>query len=227
MGNSEARLDTGGNSSGFMDNFNRKLSRSLATYDVPQRLVLGYSLSLPFGKGQRLLSSLGPMDRLVSGWQVNGIYTAQSGTPLAFATSTNLTGNYASITDAYGTFVSNSVPNVSGNAKLTTAPLSRLNGWFNTSLFSQPAAYTYGDAGRTSPNVRTEGTDNLDFSLFKNNQFGKEERFNLQLRIEAFNVLNRVQFAAPGVTFGASTFGVVSSQAGNPRQVQVALRFQF
>jgi hypothetical protein len=227
IGNSEARLDTGGNSSGFMDNFNRGLSRSLATYDVPQRLVIGYSLALPFGKGQRLLSNSGLLDRVVSGWQVNGIYTAQSGTPLAFAVSTNLTGNYAAITDAYGTFVANSVPNVSASPKLTGPALSRLNAWFNTSVFSQPTAYTYGNAGRTSPNVRTEGTDNLDFSLFKNNRFGKEDRFTFQLRMEAFNVLNRVQFGAPGVTFGASTFGVISSQAGNPRQVQVALRFQF
>jgi hypothetical protein len=230
MGDTEARLDTGGsgnNSSGFMDNYNRGLSRSLAAYDVPQRLVFAYSYEVPFGKGKRLLGNLGPFDRVVSGWQMNGIYTAQSGTPLSFTTSTNLTGNYGSITDAYGTFVANAVPNVSGNAKLTISPLSRLNEWFNTSLFSQPPAYTYGNAGRTSPNVRTEGMDNLDFSIFKNNRFGPEDRLNLQFRLEAFNVLTRVQFAAPGPTFGASTFGVVSSQAGNPRQVQLALRLQF
>lgn len=230
MGNTEARLDVGGsgnNSSGFMDNYNRQLSRSVATYDIPERFVFGYSFEVPFGKGKRLLSNAGHFDRVVSGWQLNGIYTAQSGTPLSFTSSTNLTGNYASITDAYGTFVANSVPNVSGNAKLPGSAISRLNEWFNTSLFSQPPAYTYGNAGRTSPNVRTEGTDNLDFSFFKNNPIGHEGRFNLQFRAEFFNVLNRVQFGAPGPTFGASTFGVVSTQAGNPRQVQIALRLQF
>jgi Carboxypeptidase regulatory-like domain len=230
MGDTEARLDVGGsgnNSSGFMDNYNRNLSRSLSTYDIPQRFIFGYSFDVPFGKGKRFLSDAGAFNRVIAGWQLNGIYTAQSGTPMSFTSSTNLTGNYGSITDAYGTFVANSVPNVSGNAKLSGSPIGRLNEWFNTSLFSQPAAYTYGNAGRTSPNVRTEGTDNLDFSVFKNNPFGREERFNLQFRLEAFNVLNRVQFAAPGPTFGASTFGVISSQAGNPRQVQVALRLQF
>ncbi len=107
MGNTEARLDVGGsgnNSSGFMDNYNRQLSRSVATYDIPERFVFGYSFEVPFGKGKRLLSNAGHFDRVVSGWQLNGIYTAQSGTPLSFTSSTNLTGNYASITDAYGTF---------------------------------------------------------------------------------------------------------------------------
>ncbi len=227
IGNTEARLDTGGNSSGYMDNYNRGLSRSLATYDIPQRLVIGYNLEAPFGKGKRLLGNLGRFDRLVSGWQINGIYTAQSGTPLAFTSSTNLTGNYNAITDPYGTFVSNSVPNVSGNPALPGSAISRLNGWFNTGLFSQPAPYTYGNAGRTSPNVRTEGTNNLDLSIFKNNRFGPENLFNLQFRAEAFNVLNRVQFGAPGVTFGASTFGVISTQANNARQIQLVLRLDF
>jgi len=230
MGDTEARFDVGpsGNtSSGFMDNFNRRLSRSLATYDIPNRVVIGYSLSMPFGKGRRMLRSLGPFDRVVSGWQINGIYTAQTGTPLAFVTSTNLEGNYTSITDQYGTFVANSVPWVNGNPALNGSAISRLNGWFNTSLFSQPAPYTYGNTGRTSPNIRVQGTDNLDLSIFKNNRFGQEGRFNLQFRAEAFNVSNRVQFGYPGTTFGASTFGVISSQANSPRQVQVALRLDF
>lgn len=230
MGDSEARLDVGpsGNtSSGFMDNFNRRLSRSLSTYDIPNRLVIGYSLNVPFGKGRRMLSNLGPFDRVVSGWQINGIYTAQTGAPLAFVTSTNLEGNYTSITDQYGTFVANSVPWVNGNPALNGSAISRLNGWFNTSLFSQPAPYTYGNTGRTSPNIRVQGTDNLDLSIFKNNRFGQEGRFNLQFRAEAFNVSNRVQFGYPGTTFGASTFGVISSQANSPRQVQVALRLDF
>jgi hypothetical protein len=228
IGNTEARLDTGNsNSSGFMDNYNRSLSRSLAAYDVPNRIVIGYNWLLPLGKGQAILTKLGRLDRLVSGWQLNGIYTAQTGTPLAFSSSTNLTGNFNAITDAYGTFVANSVPNVSSNPALQGPPKSRLNGWFNTSMFSQPAPYTYGNAGRASPNIRNEGQNNLDLSLFKDNRFGPEGRYNLQFRAEAFNVANRTQFGSPGTTFGAATFGVVSTQANNPRQLQLALRLDF
>jgi hypothetical protein len=88
---------------------------------------------------------------------------------------------------------------------LSGSAVSRLNQWFNTSLFSQPAAYTYGNAGRSSPNIRAQGQNNLDFSIFKDNRFGHDGRFNLQFRAEAFNVANRVQFGAPGTTYGAST----------------------
>jgi hypothetical protein len=112
MANTEARLDTGGNSTnaGFLDTYNRGLSRALSAYDVPQRLVVSYSYQLPFGKGKRFLSTAGLMAGVVSGWEVNGIYTAQSGTPLSFSTGTNLTGNLNAVTDVYGTFVSNAVP---------------------------------------------------------------------------------------------------------------------
>ena len=61
MANTEARLDTGGNSTnaGFLDTYNRGLSRALSAYDVPQRLVVSYSYQLPFGKGKRFLSTAG------------------------------------------------------------------------------------------------------------------------------------------------------------------------
>src|SRR5438128_9362196 len=93
--------------------------------------------------------------------------------------------------------------------------------------FSQPAPYTYGTASRMLPDVRADGTNNIDFSFFKNNRFGHDGRFNLQFRSEFFNLANHVRFGAPGATFGNATFGVVSSQANNPRQIQLALRLLF
>jgi len=230
MANTEARLDTGGNSTnaGFLDTYNRGLSRALSAYDVPQRLVVSYSYQLPFGKGKRFLSAAGLMAGVVSGWEVNGIYTAQSGTPLSFSTGTNLTGNLNAVTDVYGTFVSNAVPNNNGtSAKLTGDPVTRLTKWFDTGTFSQPASFTYGTSARTSPDVRTQGTNNLDFSIFKNTHFGHEGKYNVQLRGEAFNLANHVRFGSPGTAFGNNTFGVVSSQANAPRQIQLALKFMF
>ena len=230
ISNTEARLDTGSNATGagFIDNYNRSLSRALVAYDAPQRLVLSFNYELPFGKGKRFLTNLGVMNRLVAGWQANGIFTAQSGTPLQLSTATNLTGNLNAVTDVYGTFVVNATPDNNGHsAGLSGSPQSRLGEWFNTSLFSQPAPYTYGTTGRSLPDVRTQGINNLDFSLFKNNTFGPEGRFNLQFRAEAFNLANRVQFGAPGNTFGNATFGVISTQANNPREIQLALRLNF
>ena len=75
--------------------------------------------------------------------------------------------------------------------------------------------------------VRSDGQNNLDLGIFKNNHFGKDGRLNLQLRGEFFNVANHVRFGFPGLAFGNATFGVVSTQYNNPRQAQVAAKFIF
>jgi hypothetical protein len=233
IGDTESRSDwleggAQGTSMGFMDANNRRLDRALAVADTPQRLVFNYTVEVPFGKGRRLLNHLGPADRLVSGWQISGVYTAQVGGPVAVGTPTNLTGTFNAVTDVYGSYSSNSRPNNNGqSARLSGSAESRLNQWFSTSVFSQPAPFTYGTAPRTLPDVRWDGTNNLDFGLFKNNKFGHDDRFNLQFRAEFFNVANHPRFGVAGMQLGTSTFGVVSSQANAPRQAQMALKFTY
>jgi Flp pilus assembly protein TadD len=95
LGDSEERAawnDTG--QYGYMDNYRPQLDYSLAAFDAPQRLVLQYNLDLPFGHGQTYLANSGKLDRLVSGWEMTGIYTAQSGIPIGFTTATNNTNSY-------------------------------------------------------------------------------------------------------------------------------------
>ncbi len=233
IGNTESRSDwleggAQGTSMGFLNNNNRRLDRALAVADVPHRLVVSYSWDLPFGKDNRFLKNLGPVDRLISGWQFSGVYTAQSGTPIAVGTRTNLSGAFNDVTDVYGSYSSNSRPNNNGqSAKLTTPAKDRLNRWFDTSAFSQPAPFTFGNAPRTLPDARWHGTNNLDFGLFKNNRFGRDGRFNLQFRSEFFNVFNHVRFGVAGMFLGDPTFGVISAQANQPRQIQMALKFLF
>jgi len=97
----------------------------------------------------------------------------------------------------------------------------RLQRWFNTSVFSQPAAFTFGNAGATFPLLRTHNVRNLDLSLFKHFTFGN---MRLQTRVEAFNALNRVQFGSPNTSVTSSSFGVVTSQANTPRQLQFGVK---
>ncbi len=70
--------------------------------------------------------------------------------------------------------------------------------WFDTSCFVRTTDITgtYGDAGRSI--LRGPGSFNIDMNLIKNTKIG---RFNTEIRIEAFNVLNHPQFANPGTTF--------------------------
>jgi hypothetical protein len=141
-------------------------------------------------------------------------------------TLTNLTGAFNDVTDVYGSYSSNSRPdNIGKSANLDGSAISKLNQWFNTSVFRQAAPYTFGTAPRTLPDVRWHGTNNIDLGFFKNNRFGRDGRFNLQFRGEAFNAMNRVRFGVAGMFLGNANFGVISSQANAPRQIQLALKF--
>ena len=201
-----------------MNSNNRRLNRSINAFDSPQRLVVYYTLELPFGKGNRWCSDLGKAGWLVSGWEINGIYTAQSGNPLFLGTATNLTNSQGG----------GSRPNNNGqSAALSGNAHDRLSRWFDTSVFSQPAAFTFGNTSRTLPDVRDHGTNHVDFGLLKNNRFGHDGRLNLQFRSEFFNLFNRVRFGDPGQTFGNPQFGNVNSQVNTPRMIQAALKLLF
>lgn len=211
---------TTGGVGGVQDWNNLRNEYSISSQDVPQRLVVSYVVDLPVGHGQKLLSgTTGVADKLVSGWGLDGITTFQSGFPLKLSTSQNLTNSFG------GGSRPNVVPGCS--QKVSGSAESRLNNWFNTACFAQPAAFTFGDEPRVDPHLRMEGEDNFDLSLFKNTNFGPSEKLGVQFRAEFFNLFNRPQFGPPGTTVGTSQFGVVSSQVNNARLVQFALKFLF
>jgi hypothetical protein len=201
----------------FLDHYNRPLERAISSWDVPQRLVLSYLYELPFGRGRRFLAGApSALNLLVSGWQVNGISTFQSGTPVLISTPQNNTFIYTR----------SQRPNNNGeSARITGGSTdSRLSQWFDTSVFSQPPSFTFGATGRALPDVRNPGLRNTDLSIFKNTYFGPDGRLNLQYRLEMFNAFNTPQFAAPGASLNTAAFGVISGTAVAPRQIQMALK---
>jgi hypothetical protein len=207
----------------IQDFTNLKGERSLSSQDVPQRLVISYVLDLPFGHGKRYISNAtGAVDKLVSGWGVDGVTVFQKGFPLVF---TNGNPNYTT------SFGGGSRPNfVAGCSKGGRATgTSKLNEWFNTSCFVSPADFTFGNESRTDPSLRGSGVNNFDFALFKRTQFGPDDRLGLEFRTEFFNLFNRTQFAPPNTSVGSANFGVVTSTAAgtNPRLIQFGLKFVF
>jgi hypothetical protein len=203
---------------GIQDWNNRKNERSLSSYDVPQRLVASYVVDLPVGHGKRFLSTAsGVGGKLISGWGAEGVTTYQRGFPLNFGfPSGGITGPNVGMR-----------PNKSGTGSLSGSPESRLKEWFDTSAFSVPAPYTFGNESRVDPVLRSQGIENWDFSLFKDTRFGPEDRLGVQFRAEFFNLFNKPQFGPPNTTTNGGGFGVVSSTLNNPRLVQFALRFTF
>ena len=99
----------------------------------------------------------------------------------------------------------------------------RLERWFDTSVFSQPAPFTLGNVTPLISNLRNHFINNVDFSLFK--QFALTEKVKLQVRGEAFNAMNRVRFGSPNTTVTAgANFGRVTTQANDPRQMQMGMK---
>jgi len=211
-------LEQGGGAPGAQDNYNLRAERSLALYDTPHRAVISYIVDLPFGKGQPIgRDATGVLDRLISGWGINGVTTFQSGNPLPVSNVATNTSN---------SFGGGQRPNRTGiSASLDGSAQSRLNEWFNVNAFSLPAAFTFGNSARTMPDVRSHGINNFDFTMFKNTKI--TERTGLQFRAEIFNLFNRVRFGYPGTTLGTAQFGVVSGQYNDPRLAQFALRLIF
>ncbi len=209
----------------WQDYNNPRGEYSLSSFDARQRLVVSYVYELPFGRGQRFLANLGGVtNSLVSHWGVEGITTFQKGFPLPLSVSTNFIGSYA--------FQGQERPNVTaGCAKSYSGSIgSRLGGagsktYFNTSCFTNPANFTYGNEPRNDNSLRTPGIDNWDMSLFRDVPI--HENMTLNLRLEAFNLFNRVQFGAPNTKLGDSQFGSITQQFNNPRLLQLSARFSF
>jgi hypothetical protein len=172
---------------------------------------------LPFGKGKRLVSS-GPGAAILGGWRVSSFLTWMSGLPLYFSAPSGgllAPGN-------------TQTPNL-------VAPVQILHGigvgdpWFSTSSFAPATGTAFGNVGRnylSGPNFF-----NLDASISKSIRF--TERFNLDLRLEAFGVTNTPQFffttgngTAAGLTLGSSSFGDITNATGG-RTLQLGLKFNF
>jgi len=116
----------------------------------------------------------------------------------------------------------NVVPGVSDQADQPT-----LTNWFNKAAFKVPDPFTFGNSGRTIPNLMSDGMFDLDVSLYKT--FVVKERYRLELKGEAFNATNTPTFDVPGREVTNQLFGVVTATALNPRprSVQLSVRFMF
>jgi hypothetical protein len=194
------------------NSYDIRSSRALSDIDIAHRFVVSYLYELPFGKGRKFGGSAPSiLNAIIGGWQFNGITTFQSGTPLNISAS-NSAGLFNPLTR----------PNTNGKDPRLSGPVhERLNRYFDTSVYSQPAAFTFGNAGATV-NIRNDGIKNFDMSLFK--QFKPLERLAVQFRVEALNAFNTPRFGSPSTGVTSTTFGQITSQANSPRQLQFGLK---
>lgn len=205
------------NGTNHQDSFHPMGDYAVSSQDIRQRFVASYIYALPIGRGQKFGGNMSVLeDVLLGGWQVNGITTIQGGTPLQISASNSLSSFGFQTLYANTNFQ---------NASLQGDIHKRLNRYFNTSNFSQPAAFTLGNGPAYYNNLRGPGLNSTDLSFFK--EFGAAERIKAEFRAEAFNILNHVQFSNPDTGVTDTNFGVITSQANSPRQLQFGLKLMF
>jgi hypothetical protein len=198
----------------IMDATNPAADWADSDFDVRHIFSAGFSYDIPaFTSG-----------RLGEGWQLNTIVTLESGRPFNIRTGTNVSG--------VGDNVDRAVQVGDPFSDLT--PSGLFQRFFTASAFANPASGTFSTLSRNAfhgPSFRT-----VDLSLFKTTKLSGN--VSVQLRLEAFNIFNTINWANPGATLSSSTtFGLMTNTrngsnapgigAGEPRNVQLAAKLLF
>jgi len=214
-------------SGGSMDAYNLKLEKDLSQSDQTHSIKLNYSYELPFGKGKKWANQ-GIAGHVVGGWRIAAVQTYNSGTPMSISPGYNLripgAGNRISVTDYEGW---RAVPkngkfdpfvdvwwdvNVMNKTPATSVP-SGAKVWVSKTQF--------GNATQRNPKIRSPWNHGENVSVARTFKF--TERFRLDLRWEAFNLLNRHRWGGPSSSLTSNNFGQVLSASG-VRQMQGGLK---
>ncbi len=185
----------------------------ISDMDRPHRFSASGIWELPFGRARRWGRNVHPvLSGFISGWQLNGIWTWQSGAPLAW-------GNII--------FYSPDIKSIRLPADQRTVAR-----WFNTNApFEKAAALQLSYNVRTFPPrfgfLRSDNYHNFDLSVLKNTRVAEGK--DIQFRFEALNALNQTFLPAPNTTPTAAAFGqiVASTQLNYARRIQLGLRFVY
>ncbi|HKO45245.1 MAG TPA: TonB-dependent receptor [Pyrinomonadaceae bacterium] len=220
---------TNGTTTAFPEFPGLNYNKGLSDYHAKHNWVVNFNWDIPFARSLTGLSKT-----LLDGWQLAGIYNARSGNPLTVFVQGNRSRSLWQ--PSLGPGIGRDRASIAPGYTYETAVLGRPEQYFDPSAFVLQPIGTLGNTGRGAfigPNLRT-----FDLAAVKNTRltswFG--DGANLQIRVEAFNLFNRANFAPPPLTVFAgaanneaplSTFGVIRSTVTSARQIQLGLRLAF
>ena len=205
-----------GSFSSLQDPNKPQLERSLSTFDIPHVIQFSYSYDLPFGRGRAMLGNMPRWaEAIIGGWKTNGIWRIADGRPLAFGVAD---GNPL---PTYG----GQRPNIVGTPKRNHGSDWVDNYFVDNNVFQRPDDFTMGNAPRALGSMRSPWSFTSNLSLGK--QFSLREEMNLELRIEAQNALNHPVFGTPVTSVDDENFGKITYTSVGPREIQLAVKFNF
>ncbi len=235
IGTSQALLEP------YLDNNNKQWDNQRADFDQTHVFNFNGIYNLPFGKGKMFLNKGGLVDKIFGGFEISGLMQWTSGAPIT-------------IVDTRGTFNRNgrsgrqtAFSNLSNDEIRSLIGIFEANGriyWINPSVINTQGQASGGfgstpfsgqaffnvNPGQTGNMARTifDGPSyfNINAAILKNIRFG--ESLRVQLRMEAFNLLNNVNLVqnTTVANINSTTFGQITGEFG-PRQIQFAARFEF
>lgn len=183
-----------------------------SNFDVRQMFKGQAVYELPFGTGRKYAISNGVADQLVGGWTLSGTLVTQTGNPFTPYMATN--NSYALSSNAL------QYPDVVGNPVLSSPDI---NGWYNVSALTAPAAGTFGNMGRNS--LFGPGLSQVGLSLVKTFRIHEDVRFDFSAN--SINVLNHPSFGAPDLLVGAGHVGSIRSVTVGGRQIEFIGKLRF
>jgi hypothetical protein len=225
LGSNVTWLSGGWIPTGLIDPNDPSRERSISQADIPQVLNFAWVYQLPFRRGKSWGGNWNSwINGFLGGWQINGTWRLDNGTPLTPGQENGLT-----------------LPGGYGHRPTLLAPLKRNHGsnWRDQYFAGCPIGacpqevvpapdYTLGNAPRFISSARAPGNNVTTMALSKDFGLGMaHEGTILQFRLETFNALNHPQFCGPNMIVDGGTFGQVSGQCNSPREVQLGLRLTF
>jgi len=203
------------------DQRNLRANRGVSDLDRPHRFSLSYVYQLPGFSSKSMWKQ---------GWQVAGMAQAQSGAPFSIwypEPEANTPAALASLGTGSGGLFRLGFGRPSLAAGATLSDLRRRGAdmtmeYFNKAALASPGG-GFGNLGRNV--LRGPKQTRFDLALSKETRF--TERVGLELRTEAFNLFNSVNFALPSGDLSDSEFGTITNTVGGPRTMQFGLRLRF
>jgi hypothetical protein len=195
--------------------YNPRSNRSVSSFDIAHRAVVTASYEVP----SDVLGTQGVLTNLVSRWDISTQIMMQTGLPFTpqLAVNSLSDGGYQ-------------LPDRIGSGELPSDQHSYLR-WFNTSLsptdpnraFQIPALFHYGTSGLNI--LRGPGLATVDATLART--FRLHEGLQLQAGAQAFNLLNRANFALPNRILDVPTAGVINHTIQTSRQFRLVAALQW
>jgi carboxypeptidase family protein/TonB-dependent receptor-like protein len=193
----------------FANEFDREPTWRISNSSIPHHFMVTAIVELPFGTGKRWLDG-GVGRAMLGGWQASGIYHLQSGRAIDWGNLFYYGSDYKAI-------------------QIARTDRDRAR-WFNIADFErtsakQPAAFHRRVFPQRFDFLRGDYMNQLDLSLQR--RFGLFRQTRLEVRVDAINALNNVQWDQPSTSATSSNFGVVTQQWNTPRWLQVQGRISF